>query len=621
MNSFKIYSLIALSLLIMSPAGLYAQKQMEDLDRGVVAVKQEEGKIFVQWRLLGNDPSDLAFNLYRKTGDNTAIKVNNEPLTGATHFVDAGASSAKENTWFVRSIREGKEREEKGSFTIPANSEVKQYISLPLKFIEGYTPNDVSVGDLDGDGQYEIIVHQTGRGRDNSPKGLSDEPVFQAYKLDGTLLWELNLGKNIREGAHYTQFMVYDLDGDGKAEFACKTADGTVDGKGKIIGDATKDWRDLDEDSRTFGKILEGPEYFTVFSGETGEALATTDYLPPRGNIGGWGGVGGNGGNDRTGNRVDRFTACIAYLDGERPSVVMGRGYYGRTVLAAWDYRDGELTSRWVFDSEDRHNPYSGMGNHNLSVADVDDDGKDEIVFGAMVVDDNGEGLYTTGFRHGDALHVSDLDPDVPGLEVYGIHEIEAGTTGPGIALFSAKDGEVLFRAAENQDIGRGVAANIDSSRKGAQLWWSGSNGLFDTKGNKIGEQPESTNFLIWWDGDLSRELLNRNYIDKYGKGRIFTAEGATSNNGSKATPALSADILGDWREELLLRSDDNKELRIYVTTIPTEIRQYTLMHDPQYRLSVAWQNVGYNQPPHTSFYMGKDMDEAPKPGIITVKP
>lgn len=292
----------------------------------------------------------------------------------------------------------------------------------------------------------------------------------------------------------------------------------------------------------------------------------------------------------------------------------------GRTVLAAWDFKNGKLSSRWVFDTKDGENPFSGQGNHNLSVADVDNDGKDEIVYGSMVVDDNGKGLFTTGLRHGDALHVSDLDPPRPGLEVFGIHEIEESTTGPGAALYDAKTGEILFKGSENIDAGRGVAANIDASNPGAEMWWSGSNGLYNMKGEKTGPNPSSSNFLIWWDGDLTRELLDRNRIDKYGVGTIFTAEGCTSNNGSKSTPALSADILGDWREELVERTKDNNELRIFSTTIPTTHRLYTLMHDPQYRLSIAWQNVGYNQPPHTSFYMGEDMKPAPQPKITLVK-
>ena len=612
--------LIYLFLLILLCSSVsLAQRQMENLNRGLIAVKENNGKVFVGWRVLGTDDEGIAFNLYRKSGNQAAIKLNAKPITGATNFVDLKTDTTVLNTWFVKSVIKNKEVEEVGSFTIAAKAPIQQYLSIKLRSIPGYQPNDVSVGDLDGDGQYDFVLHQTGRGRDNASSGLTDPPIFQAYKLDGTLLWEINLGKNIREGAHYTQFMVYDLDSDGIAEFACKTADGTTDAKGKVIGDVNKDWRETaNPRSPTYGKIITGPEYFTVFSGKTGEALATTDYIPARGNIGEWGGKGGNGRSDRSGNRVDRFTACVAYLNGVHPSVVMGRGYYGRTVLAAWDFKGGKLTSRWVFDTNDGNNPYSGMGNHNLSVADVDGDGKDEIVFGSMVVDDNGKGLYTTGFRHGDAIHVSDLDPETPGLEVFGIHEIEDGTKGPGVALYAAADGKVLFTGSMAQDVGRGVADNIDSTRMGAQMWWSGSNGLYTIKGERIGESPRSANFLIYWDGDVSRELLNSNYIDKYGKGRLFTALGATSNNGSKSTPALSADILGDWREELILRSTDNKELRIYSTTIPSDIKQYTLMHDPQYRLGVAWQNVGYNQPPHTSFYMGKGMKPAPKPNIKT---
>jgi rhamnogalacturonan endolyase len=591
-----------------------SQRQMENLGRGVVAVHKGNDAVYVGWRMLGTDPENIAFNLYRKTGDSKAVKLNSKPITASTDFTDTHADAARVNVYSVRPVLNGKEGPESRAFTLPENAPVQAYLSLPLKTPAGYTPNDVSTGDLDGDGEYEIILHQTGRARDNSQKGETDPAIFQAYKLDGKLLWEINLGINIRDGAHYTQFMVYDLDGDGIAEFACKTADGTVDGKGTVIGDPTKNWRNAD------GRILSGPEYFTVFNGKTGAAMATTPYIPERGDLGGWGGHGGNGGNDSNGNRIDRFTACIAYLDGKRPSVVMCRGYYGRSVLAAWDWRDGKLTSRWVFDTKDGENPYSGQGNHNLSVADVDGDGKDEIVYGSMCVDDNGKGLYTTGLRHGDALHVSDLDLEHPGMEVFGVHEIEEETKGSGVAVYDAKTGKILWHGSEDADVGRGVAENIDSAMTGAQMWWSGSKGLFDMRGKRVGENPSSTNFLVWWDGDLSRELLDGNHIDKYGAGRLLTATDCTSNNGSKSTPALSADLFGDWREEVVFRTTDNQQLRIYTTTIPSKHRLYTLMHDPQYRLSIAWQNVGYNQPPHTGFYLGNGMKKAPKPNISTKK-
>jgi rhamnogalacturonan endolyase len=591
-----------------------AQRVMEHLSRGVVAVNQGNGKVFISWRMLATDPDDVAFNIYKTNGNAQPIKLNAKPITESTNYVDENAEASQRNSYTVKTVVKGKETETSKEFVIPENAPVQQYLSIPLQAPKGYTPNDASVGDLDGDGDYEIIIHQVGRGRDNSQAGFTDPPVFQAYKMDGTLLWTINLGKNIREGAHYTQFMVYDLDGDGKAEIAMKTADGTIDGKGKVIGDSTKDYRNKD------GKILDGPEYFTIFKGLTGEAMATTNYIPGRGDIGGWGGGGGNGGNDRSGNRVDRFLACVAYLDGKLPSVVMCRGYYGRTVLAAWDWRGGKLTSRWVFDTKEGSNPYSGMGNHNLSVADVDADGKDEIIYGSMVVDDNGKGLFTTGLRHGDALHVSDLDPSRPGLEVFGIHEIEEKTQGFGAALYDAKTGEILFKGNPDRDAGRGVAENIDPDNPGAEMWWSGSNGLYNMKGEKIGPNPPSTNFLIWWDGDLTRELLDGNHIDKYKAGRIFTADSCVSNNGSKSTPALSADLFGDWREEVMFRTRDGKELRIFTTTIPTQHRMTTLMQDPQYRLSIAWQNVGYNQPPHTSFYMGDDMKKPSRPNIVLAK-
>lgn len=595
-----------------------AQRQMETLGRGVVAIHEGGKKIFVSWRLLATDPIDIAFNCYRVSGG-AAVRLNKEPLVKGTDWVDEEADSTRSNSYYVTTTIKGKESAPSPRFTVAAGA--PPYLSIPLQTPAGYTPNDASVGDLDGDGEYEIILHQTGRSKDNSQAGMTDPPIIQAYKLDGTLLWQINLGKNIREGAHYTQFMVYDLDGDGRAEIAMKTADGTIDGRGKVIGDSSKDYRNKD------GRILDGPEFFTIFDGRTGAALATTDYIPARGNIGAWGGRGGNGHNDNYGNRVDRFLACIAYLDGVHPSVVMCRGYYGRTVLSAWDWRNGHLSSRWVFDTHDGNDPFSGMGNHNLSVADVDGDGKDEIIYGSMCVDDNGKGLYTTGLRHGDAVHVSVLDPSLPGQQVFGIHEIEDETKGPGTAFFDAATGKILWTGDQDKDVGRGMAADIDPRYPGYECW-GGSEGLKTCKGVPIGVSPRSVNFRIWWDGDYLSELLDGTHIDKWdyinGKlDRIFDAKeyNCLSNNGTKATPALAADILGDWREEVIFRTADSKELRIFSTTIPTEHRLYTLMQDPQYRLGIAWQNVGYNQPAYTGFYLGDGMKTPPPPAIVLVKP
>jgi rhamnogalacturonan endolyase len=623
-------------------------REMENLGRGVVAVQYEAGKVFVGWRLLGTDPQSVSFNVYRVTDKQRPVKLNSKPITDATSFVDLTADLAKSQSYFVRPVIAQKEQTPSGRFTLAANSPVRQYLSIPLQTPEGYSPNDGSVGDLDGDGEYELVIHQVGRRRDNSQAGITTDPILEAYKLDGSLMWRINLGRNIREGAHYTQFLVYDLNGDGRAEVACKTADGTIDGKGKVIGDPKADYRNPEGSTVTFkrrngtdetrnvsGYVLTGPEYLTIFDGRTGAALATTEYLPPRHPSKKnpttdelsetWG--------DGWGNRMDRFLGAVAYLDGRRPSLVMSRGYYARSVLVAWNWRDGKLTHLWTFDSDspEANRKFRGQGNHNLSVNDVDGDGRDEIVFGAATIDDDGRGLYSTGLGHGDALHVSDLDPRRPGLEVFDIQERfdDAGAN-----FRDARTGEVIWKKAsvkageDGEGPGRGLALDIDPTHPGFESWVRGAGvvGLFNASGEKIADTtPSSCNFGVWWDGDLLRELLDRNVIAKWNwttktDAVILRADGCASNNGTKATPVLSGDILGDWREEVIWRTTDNKELRIYTTVIPTKYRFYTLMHDPQYRLSIAWQNVAYNQPPHTSFYLGEGTTALPRPNISLVK-
>ena len=621
------YRVIIIGLLVGMNFCVLGQRYMEDIGRGVVAVRQDEKKVFVSWRLLVTDPEDVAFNIYRVTNGKT-LKLNKKPVADVTFFVDDAADLSKNNEWFVRAIADKKEQAASKSFSLTANVAARQYLTVPLKTPEGYTANDGSVGDLDGDGEYELIIHMTGKAHDNSHKGITDEPILHAYKLDGTLLWSINLGKNIREGAHYTQFIVYDLDGDGKAEVACKTADGTKDGKGVVIGDANANY--VNEG----GYILKGPEYLTIFDGLTGGALATTRYIPARHpdtenptteqlkEV--WG--------DGYGNRMDRFLACVAYLDGERPSLIMARGYYTRTVLAAWNWRDGKLSPVWTFDSDasEENRTFRGQGNHNLSVGDVDGDGKDEIIYGACVIDDTGKGLYSTMLGHGDALHFSDLDPDRPGLEVFDIQE---RFDDAGAHFRDAKTGEILWKKPsvkagdDGEGPGRGNSFDIDPRYKGNESWVRGANitGLFNAKGEKIAEkEPGACNFAVWWDGDLLRELLDKNVISKWDWKNstlqpLLTAEECTSNNGTKATPVLSADLFGDWREEVIWRTNDNTALHIYTTTIPTSYRFTTLMHDPVYRLGIVWQNVAYNQPPHVGYYLGEGMQKPVRPVVKLV--
>lgn len=594
-----------------------AQRQMETLNRGMVAINQGDGHVFVSWRLLGTDPEEIGFNCYRQTDDGQPIKLNERPITAGTYFIDDGADFTKATSYFVRAVMERDEQPASQPFTIPANTRARPYLSVPLQTPEGYRPNDASVGDLDGDGEYEIVLHQVGRGRDNSQSGYTTEPILEAYKLDGTLLWRINLGKNIREGAHYTQFMVYDLDGDGRAEIACKTADGTIDGKGTVIGDADADHRNAR------GYVLDGPEFLTVFDGLSGAALATTDYVPPRGRVRDWG--------DDYGNRVDRFLACIAYLDGQRPSLVMCRGYYTRAVLAAWNWRDDKLTNVWTFDSDDGaagNKKYNGQGNHGIAVGDVDADGKDEIVYGSCVIDDNGKGLYSTGYGHGDAMHFADHDPDRPGLEVFKANG--DGRNPAGIQMRVARTGEQIWGVAStgSKGVGRACAMDIDPRHRGSEAWGQGQgvDGLFNAQGVRIADRsPRVCNMAVWWDGDLLRELLDGVRISKWDYeheqgSRLFDGGdfGCVSNNGTKSNPCLCADIIGDWREEIIARTRDGKELRIFTTTIPTQHRLVTLMHDPIYRLSVAWQNVSYNQPAHTGYFLGAGMSPPPRPIILT---
>lgn len=604
----------------------FGQRQMEYLNRGVVAIPDGKGNMYISWRLLVTDEDGVAFNVYRQVGNGKATKLNNAVVQKTTQFLDSKTDSTRSYTYFVTPVLRAKEQIASEKFTVP--SFAKPYLSIALKTPVGYTANDASVGDVDGDGAYEIIIHMTGRGRDNSQAGLTDPAIFHAYKMDGTFLWEINLGKNIREGAHYTQFMVYDLDGDGSAEVAMKTADGSMDSRGNIIGDSSKDWRNAR------GYVLSGPEYLTVFNGRTGEAIATADYAPPRhGKLNPsteelkdmWG--------DGYGNRMDRFLACVAYLDGVHPSLVMCRGYYTRTILAAWDFKNGKLQKRWVFDTDTKGNEkYAGQGNHNLTVADVDADGKDEIVYGQMTIDDNGKGLYSTGIGHADALHVSDLDPSRPGLEVFSIQERfdDAGAN-----FRDAKTGEVIWKkpsvksGEDGEGPGRGLALDIDPRYPGFESWVAGAGirGMFDAKGNVISERTPACNMGIFWDGDVLSEILNGVNISKWLYDSSKTATlfdgknfDCVSNNGSKSNPGLSADLFGDWREEIVCRTKDSKELRIFTTTIPTDKRFYTLMQDPQYRLSIVWQNVAYNQPPHTSFFIGEGMKQPPKPNIVVMK-
>jgi len=698
---------------------------IERLSRGVVAVPAKQGN-FISWRFLATDSPQTTFRLMR---DGEVIADN---LSSTTCFTDA--EGTVQSRYSVQTIV--------GGSVVETSDEVlawsKPYMSVPLirpldqTMPDGqtcsYTPNDCSAGDVDGNGDYEIILKwDPSNSHDNSHMGYTGEVFLDCYKTEGILMWRVSLGKNIRAGAHYTQFLVYDFDGDGKAELICKTAPGSKDGKGNYVTEAATDPEIKNADNEADyrganGHVLAGPEYLTVFSGKDGHAIHTIYYNPNRAF-----GVGGAPeyateawGDHSPGNRGERYLACVAFLGGEKenPSAVMCRGYYTRSYLWAVDFDGTQLKTRWLHQSltpndwivtdadgktiNEAHGltatAYS-QGAHGLAVGDVDGDGCDEITYGSAAINNDGSLLYSTGFGHGDAFHLSDLDPDRPGLEYYMVLE----TRPYGANLRDAKTGEVLFRSYDKQDTGRGISADIDPTHRGSEFWCSAEKKVYDVKGNVIAETEGWTpqNFRIYWDGDLQDELIgnggrntrpgtwgnstedrqrnrgNRNgfggqrrgngehsmngsqrgdrsqfgqrgdrsqrgegmqrdslrqrmqqqgqwqqrrqdyYVAKWngsgvdhvsisGKENLSDWGNSASCNGTKATPCLQADLFGDWREEIILYdASDRSHLNIFTTNIPTDYRITTLMHDHIYRMSVAWQNVSYNQPPHVSYYMG----------------
>ena len=649
--------ILLLALFAMMGASAFSQEpntpvsQMEQLDRGLVAIPGSSGKCFVSWRLLGTDDENTTFEVLK---NGNPIKSN---IYQTTSFM---AAAGKDDVFQVATYQNG----QKVDVTPEVKPWAQGYLRIPLnrpEKLDGkeYYPNDCSVGDVDGDGQYEISLKwDPENSKDNANTGYSNPVIIDCYKLDGTQLWRVNLGINIRAGAHYTQFMVYDFDGDGKAEMICKTAPGSSDGEGKYVTEAatideiknasnTTDYRNTGTVSKGLGHVLAGPEYLTVFNGMTGAAMHTIHYNPSRaGEMNKTSAYPAKSfWNDDYGNRADRFLACVAYLDGpdQNPSAVMCRGYYTKAYIWAVDWDGTELKTKWLhasvsktqvdhydsnftkttqtYSSNTGKTPYSytawGNGNHNISVADVDGDGCDEVCYGSATIDNDGKLLYAVGFGHGDAMHLADLDPDHPGYEIMDVHEEayenkDAGI-GYGYDIHDARTGEVLSSGQRDRDTGRGLAADWDAEYRGCEFTFATQTSTYNCKGRSIYDTNPGMNFRIFWDGDAQEELLNDITISKWDKGNISTLSLAASRatgspascNSTKATPCLQADIFGDWREEVILwNSTDASSINVYSSTYTTNYRVPTLMHDHVYRLGVAWQNVAYNQPPHLGYYL-----------------
>ena len=626
------------------------KRVMEKLDRGTVAVKTNDG-VYLSWRLLGTESlTNQAFDIYRDsekiytTGEHDATCYTDSKGTADNKYTVVPKGEAIDKTeavdvWTTNTTYKGRSVAYKDiAFKVPDGGKT------PKDEEYTYTANDMSVGDLDGDGEYEYIVKwDPSNSKDNSVKGYTGKVYLDAYELDGTLLWRIDLGVNIRAGAHYTQYMVYDFDGDGKSEVILKTAPGSKDGEGNYVSKAGKNITKGDDkkDYRNSSGLLMGkdggPEYLTVFNGETGAAMQTVDFDPPRSILTSseWG--------DSYANRSERYLAAVAYLDGVHPSVVMTRGYYTYVYAAAYTWDGTDLKEQWLStntpteknggtgctvkyaDGTSKNNTNKTLyaqGAHSVSVADVDNDGYDEIIFGSAVLDHDGTVLTYDGRGHGDAEHVSDFDNDGK-QEIFMAHE--AGKHNDKIIPYAVDikryNGDIMLQAAQG-DIGRGIMDNVDDeyalSSGNLSLFWSvAADGIYNQAGEKVGNIPNTNgsnmeNFAVYWDGDLGRELLDGNKLVKYsiksGTERIYydsknsTLPGSI-NNSTKSNACLTADLFGDWREEIVLRYGDG--VRIYFSTIPTDYRLTTLMHDSQYRCAIAWQNVGYNQPPHTSYYIG----------------
>lgn len=612
--------LIIIATMLLSIAAVQA-KTVENLDRGLVAMKTSEG-IYLSWRLRADEDYNSEFVIYR---DGQKIA-----QTELTNYIDKDGNM--DSGYQIAIIENGAEQKKSdwamaypmGSDYFDIQLDKPQDAVLPNGESVEYVVGDATCGDCDGDGVYEIIQMWVAGAKDNSQDGYTGNVLIDAYKIDGSKLWRIDLGKNIRAGAHYTQMIAADFNSDGICELALKTAPGSVDGLGRYVTEVSLDESIKNADNsvdyrNTSGKILDGPEYFTVFSGKDGSALDTIYYPVPRGGLNDWG--------DDFGNRVDRFLGCAAYLDGEKPSIVTWRGYYTRMTASAYDLTDGRLVLRNSFDTDISGEEYEHQGNHSIVAVDVDNDGKDEIISGSICLDDDMSIKWCSYRGHGDAHHIGWYDKESETPIYFSVHEQGDFENHDGIMLdygmtvYDASNGEEIFHKGALGDTPRGIMGNFGI--QGDYQFWSGG-GSYAYENGEFVNLPVagSDSFRIFWDGDIYDELLDGRsengyaIISKYSQEsqtfynlKMTNVSGGTVINGTKCTPVLQADLFGDWREEFILNVSNSK-LRVYTSDIYTENKLYTLMQDTTYRMGVAAQCVGYNQSQHLGYYLSNDGDD-----------
>ncbi|MBR2253786.1 MAG: hypothetical protein IJ895_05160, partial [Prevotella sp.] len=668
-----------LSCLVMAISLLAANADVqvkEKLNRAPVAVKTSQG-ILVSWRYLSSD-GDATFSVYR---NGTLLK---EGIADVTNYLDANGSAG--DTYKVVSSKGGEAEVQAwdNMFTkisIPRPAARKTIVpDKSGKYGTGrYRPDDISVGDVDGDGDYELIVKWfPDNQRDSGKEGLASATYIDCYEMDGTQKWRIDVGDGVRSGNHTTQFLVYDFDGDGKAEVIFKTAPDSKDGQGNYVtqaGDAAiQAIAPTTVSVNSNGRVTAGAEFLTVFNGETGAAMKTIFYSPGRdGTAFPTGDCAGNSYfGDSSYNRAERYNAAVAYLDGldKLPSAILQRGYYKACVIWAVDWDGTNLKTRWLhrgtsstawnlidaagteLANQDTDPVTSqgkssfGQGVHGISIGDVNGDGFDDICIGSATIGHDGKLMCATGFGHGDAIHLADLVPDRPGLEVMMPHEEKSSFGNYGYDVHDATTGEILTSATGAADNGRGMACDFVPSNYGSEFWSSfpievNSKGEVTKKdqrtfdcatGNAVYEKMADTNFRIYWTGDpfdqtfdgrydsdtkvcsprirswnsTSGKILDFQYFTDYGKPQTC--------NTTKATPCLQADLMGDWREELIMINYETDwsaptcDLLIYSTPEPTNYKVPCLMEDHMYRMGIAWQNSSYNQPPHLGYSLAESL-------------